>query len=135
MEITISLQGITSDNIYKYTSLIMAALSFVPQIKLSYKRAAPMNDISYTSLCMQIFSGLLWTLYMYENASYAYSVCTFFITSNVITIFSMKIYYYVKDVREIYNNNTDLPATDPTATAMVSMVHAANQIAQQKNEV
>jgi uncharacterized protein with PQ loop repeat len=102
VEVTLALEGVTSANVYKYTSLVIMGLSYIPQLRFSYKRGTPMNDISYTSLCMLVVSGLLWTLYMYEQSSILYAASSLFVTLNVITLISMKAYLYMRSVNEHY---------------------------------
>lgn len=131
MEITISLEGITSEHIYKYVSLFMMCTAYIPQIRLSMKNGTPMNDFSYVSLGMLTTSGLLWTLYTYEQGNVKEAVSTFFVTLNIIVLISLKIKYYIRSVREHYKTFGDPADADPTKIAVAEIITKALN---QKNE-
>ena len=122
MEITISLEGITSEHIYKYVSLFMMGTAYIPQIKLSMKNGTPMNDFSYVSLGMLATSGLLWTLYTYEQGTVKEAIVSFFISFNVIILIGLKITYYIRSVREHYKTFGDPADADPTEIAVAEII-------------
>tara|TARA_Y100000389_G_scaffold185203_1_gene204389 strand:- start:10858 stop:11283 length:426 start_codon:yes stop_codon:yes gene_type:complete len=136
MEITISLQGITSELIYKYVSLFMMGTAYIPQIRLNMKNGTPMNDFSYVSLGMLITSGLLWTLYTYEQGNTKEAVASFFVTLNIIILVSLKIKYYIRSVREHYKTFGDPSDADPTKIAVAEIItKALNQNTENHIEV
>lgn len=136
MEITISLEGITSEHVYKYVSLFMMCTAYIPQIKLSMKNATPMNDFSYVSLGMLTTSGLLWTLYTYEQGNVKETVATFFVTMNIIVLISLKITYYIRSVRNHYKTFGDPADADPTKIAVAEIItKALNQNNEKQLEV
>lgn len=134
MEITISLEGITSEHIYKYVSLFMMGTAYIPQIKLNMKNGSPMNDFSYVSLGMLATSGLLWTLYTYEQGNTKEAIATFFVSLNVIVLISLKITYYIRSVREHYKTFGDPADADPTKIAVAEILTKALNQNNEKNE-
>lgn len=125
MEITISLEGITSEHVYRYVSLFMMMTAYIPQIRLNMKNGTPMNDISYVSLGMLTTSGLLWTLYTYEQGNVKEAIGTFFVSLNIITLISLKITYYIRSVREHYKTFGDPADADPTKIAVAEIITKA----------
>lgn len=125
MEITISLEGITSEHIYKYVSLFMMGTAYIPQIKLNMKNGSPMNDFSYVSLGMLATSGLLWTLYTYEQGNTKEAIASFMVAVNVIILISLKITYYIRSVREHYKTFGDPADADPTKIAVAEILTKA----------
>ena len=125
MEITISLEGLTSQAVYKYVSLCMLGLAYVPQIRLSITNKTPMNDISSATLGMLTVSGLLWTLYTYEQGEIYSTIGTFFMTMNIIVLDVCKIYFYVQSVRQHYKTFGEPTEADPTKVAMAESISAA----------
>lgn len=125
MEITISLEGITSEHIYKYVSLFMMGTAYIPQIKLNMKNGSPMNDFSYVSLGMLATSGLLWTLYTYEQGNTKEAIASFMVSVNVIILISLKITYYIRSVREHYKTFGDPADADPTKIAVAEILTKA----------
>jgi uncharacterized protein with PQ loop repeat len=132
MEISISLEGITSQDVYKYVSLIMMGTAYIPQIKLNMKNATPMNDFSYVSLAMLSTSGLLWTLYTYERGNVREAIATLFVSLNVITLVSLKVMYYIRSVRDHYKTFGEPGDADPTKVAVAEIITKA--INQSKSE-
>lgn len=107
MELTISLEGITSQIVFKYVSLIMMGLAYVPQIRLSMSQKTPMHELSYASLGMLTTSGLMWTMYTYERGSFREAFATFFVTMNVATLLALKMHFYIRSVRAHYKTFGD----------------------------
>jgi len=125
MEFTVSMDGMTSQLLYKYVSLFMLGLAYVPQIKLSYSNGTPMNDFSYISLGMLATGGLLWSLYLYENEELRDALASFFLTFNIFALISMKIHYYIQSVRDHYKTYGDPSAPiDPAKVAMSQIIEA-----------
>lgn len=132
MEITISLEGLTSQTVYKYVSLCMLGFAYIPQIRLSLANKSPMNDISSATLGMLTVSGLLWSLYTYEQGEMYSAMGTMFMTLNIIVLDVCKIYFYVQSVRQHYKTFGEPSEADPTKVAVAEIISAA--ITKEKNQ-
>lgn len=125
MEITISLEGLTSQSVYRYVSLCMLGLAYIPQIRLSIANKTPMNDVSSVTLGMLTVSGLLWSLYTYEQGEIYSAIGTIFMTINIVVLDVCKIYFYIQSVRKHYKTFGEPTEADPTKVAVAEIISAA----------
>ena len=83
-----------------YAASFITSITFIPQVYFVYKRKSA-DDISYVTLYLNIFAGILWIIYGSYLESLQIIICDFIYSSvNLILIFQ-KIYYK----NEIVSNN------------------------------
>jgi hypothetical protein len=84
-----------------------------------------MNDISSATLGMLTVSGLLWTLYTYEQGEMYSAIGTMFMTLNIVVLDVCKIYFYIQSVRQHYKTFGEPSEADPTKVAVAEIISAA----------
>mgnify|MGYP003706294695 CR=1 FL=1 len=95
---------------YQYGSLALATVFLVPQIVKGYKTQS-LKDVSALSLTCVTASSFLWGFYMYETDLIHFACATGFVGVNALSLLSMKVVFYYKEMNDHYKSFGKPPTT------------------------